>query len=126
MHLRILLFQSRLSQLRRWHGKRPGHNAFDRHPHAHHLGASLRSKFRTKDALSRSVPSTRRLSLEKVNVSNRGRRWKGARRGGQDGQLFSDKAAKCDLNMNPRESLVSDLWSPGSRPDGRYGDIFRI
>ena len=29
-----------------------------------------------------------------VNVSKRGRRWKGARRGGEDGQLFSDKEAR--------------------------------
>ena len=29
-----------------------------------------------------------------VNVSKRGRRWKGARRGGQDGQLFSVKEAR--------------------------------
>ena len=35
------------------------------------------------------------------------------------------KRAKCDLNMNPRESLVSDLWSPGSRSGVRYGDMFR-
>ena len=63
MHLRILLFQSKLSQLRRWHGKRPDHNAHDRHSHAHHLEALLRSKFRTKSALSRSVPSTRRFVL---------------------------------------------------------------
>ena len=63
MHLRILLFQSKLSQLRRWHGKRPDHNAHDRHSHTHHLEALLRSKFRTKDALSRSAPSTRRFGL---------------------------------------------------------------
>ena len=63
MHLRILLFQSKLSQLRRWHGKRPDHNAHDRHSHTHHLEALLRSKFRTKSALSRSVPSTRRFGL---------------------------------------------------------------
>ena len=36
------------------------------------------------------------------------------------------KPAKCDLNMNPRESLVPDLWSPGSRSGVRYGDMFRI
>ena len=38
----------------------------------------------------------------------------------------SKKRAKCDLNMNPRESLVPDLWSPGSRSGVRYGDMFRI
>ena len=38
----------------------------------------------------------------------------------------SKKPAKCDLNMNPRESLVPDLWSPGSRSGVRYGDIYRI
>ena len=36
------------------------------------------------------------------------------------------KPAKCDLDKNPRKSLVPGLWGPGSRPDGRYGDIFRI
>ena len=36
------------------------------------------------------------------------------------------KHAKWDLNMNPRESLVPDLWSPGSRMGVRYGDMFRI
>ena len=38
----------------------------------------------------------------------------------------SKKPAKCDLNMNPRKSLVPDLWSPGSRSGVRYGDMFRI
>ena len=38
----------------------------------------------------------------------------------------SKKRAKCDLDMNLRKSLVPDLWSPGSRPGVRYGDIFRI
>ena len=37
----------------------------------------------------------------------------------------SKKRAKCDLDMNPCESLVPDLWSPGSRSGVRYGDIFR-
>ena len=36
------------------------------------------------------------------------------------------KPAKCDLFMGSRESLVPDLWSPGSRSGVRYGDIFRI
>ena len=38
----------------------------------------------------------------------------------------SKKPAKCDNNMGSRESLVPDLWSPGSRSGVRYGDIFRI
>ena len=37
----------------------------------------------------------------------------------------SKKPAKCDLDMGSRESLVPDLWSPGSRSGVRYGDIFR-
>ena len=37
----------------------------------------------------------------------------------------SKKAAKCDLDTFPRESLVTGLWSPGSRSGVRYGDIFR-
>ena len=37
----------------------------------------------------------------------------------------SKKAAKCDLDTFPRESLVPGLWSPGSRSGVRYGDIFR-
>ena len=37
----------------------------------------------------------------------------------------SKKPAKCDYNMGSRESLVPDLWSPGSRSGVRYGDIFR-
>ena len=38
----------------------------------------------------------------------------------------SKKPAKCDLDMGSRESLVPDLWSPGSRSGVRYGDMFRI
>ena len=37
----------------------------------------------------------------------------------------SKKPAKCEYNMGSRESLVSDLWSPGSRSGVRYGDMFR-
>ena len=36
------------------------------------------------------------------------------------------KPAKCDLDKNPRESLLQGSWSPGSRSGVRYGDIFRI
>ena len=36
----------------------------------------------------------------------------------------SKKPAKCDLFMGSRESLVPDLWSPGSRSGVRYGDIY--
>ena len=38
----------------------------------------------------------------------------------------SKKPAKCEYNMGSRESLVTGLWSPGSRSGVRYGDIFRI
>ena len=38
----------------------------------------------------------------------------------------SKKRAKCDLNMNPRKSLVPGLWLPGSRSGVRYGGMFRI
>ena len=37
----------------------------------------------------------------------------------------SKRRAKCDLFKTSRESLVPDLWSPGSRSGVRYGDIFR-
>ena len=64
-----------------------------------------------------------------VNVSERGRRWK------EHDEVVkmvnfsrTRKPAKCDLDKNPRDitgSLVPGLWSPGSRPDVRYGDAVR-
>ena len=68
-----------------------------------------------------------------VKVSERGRRWKEHNEAvrGQDARWSTFlghgrwKPAKCDLNKNPRESLVPGSWSPGSRPNVRYGDAVR-
>ena len=61
-----------------------------------------------------------------VNVREQGRRW---REHDEAVKMVNfsrtRKPAKCDLNKNPRESLVPGLRSPGSRPDVRYGDAVR-
>ena len=52
-----------------------------------------------------------------VNVSERGRRWKEHDEAVKMVNFSrTKKPAKCDLDMNPRESLVPGSWSPGSRP----------
>ena len=62
-----------------------------------------------------------------VNVSKRGRRWKEHDEAVKMVNFSrSKKPAKCEYNMGSRESLVTGLWSPGSRSGVRYGDIFRI
>ena len=62
-----------------------------------------------------------------VNVSERGRQWKEHDEAVKMVHFSrTKKPAKCDLDKNPRESLVPGLWSPGSRSGVRYGDIFRI
>ena len=62
-----------------------------------------------------------------VNVSERGRRWKEHDEAVKMVNFSrTKKPAKCDLFKNPRESLLPGSWSPGKRPDVRYGDAVRV
>ena len=59
-------------------------------------------------------------------MSKRGRRWKEHDEAVKMVNFSrTKKPAKCDLDKHARKSLVPGSWSPGSRPEVRYGDAVR-